>query len=432
MRRSLAAVVGALLILLLALPVSGARFTDTTTNAGSTFAFGAPQPIRSTTYRFSCEAATCSIRLNQPLAEDYFVLLRGSNGGTDAAEDYLRVSADPFETGGLGYSGAADRLTVARWRVDAEDPWWGEATVIESLAQQATAGFYLVDVIVETMAVGDRNASVAPATPWESESQIGLYGGSLGGGMTVRPVDDSPIGHESGWARIWPEDGRVNLYRSHSESTGKFTIYAVEWGSEWTIQHVRVAGDRGGPGVDHTKEYSSTKLATNVVPAQTFVLAYGTTEETSAAAGWEGQIFTIGNGNSPPTGTGNGKKEAGNANKVSIGAEQQGYRDAEVYVHTHPQLRVDWRFGGMSEGQEFGTQAVDAPTVPDQYHSNSSTDRLRFPIFSNSYRESSADDPQSIAWARHTAGATVSWARDDSAGAGAYWLQSVDFGEIWR
>lgn len=242
----------------------------------------------------------------------------------------------------------------------------------------------------------------------------------MGGGMTVNGAD-----HANGWARIWPEDGRIRVRRTTAAVQANLTIYAVEWGSEWTIQHVRVQGHSGGSGVDSATEYDTTLLNSSVVSADTFVLAYGSTKEATAGAGWEGQIYTLGDGANPP---------AAIEDRVAVGGEYGEKRDAEVYTHTHPRLHVDHRFGphgSISRGADGGLAAVDAPLVPDT-RGVASTGTLRFPILSNSSTGTDATDPQPIIWSRHTDSTWVSWARNDGLNAGAYWLQSVDFGEIWR
>ncbi len=420
MRLRAAIVVGSLFALLLALPISGARFTDTTTNAGNTFSFGTTQPIRSTTYRVEITGEYHTLALNQNLADNYFVLLRGSAeldddvAANDASADYVRVVGDP--SGQPGSATNANELRLGRYS-DA-GTWWGQVTVIESLDRHDTSGFRLVDVSVIRMA--PKRKMAADSGTWGNESQVGLYGGSMGGGMTVNGTD-----HANGWARIWPEDGQIRVRRSTAAAQANLTVYAVEWGSEWTIQHVRVQGHRGGSDVDSATEYNTTVLNSSVASANTFVLAYGSTKEATAGAGWEGQIYTLGDGVDPP---------AEIEDRVAVGGEYGEKRDAEVYVHTHPRLHVDHRFGphgSIQAGVGLGSATVDGWLVPDVYGA-ASTGTLRFPILSNSSTGADATDPQPIVWSRHTGSTWVSWARNEKISSGAYWLQSVDFGEIWR
>ncbi|MEN8115280.1 MAG: hypothetical protein ABFS21_12930, partial [Actinomycetota bacterium] len=180
MRRSLTAIVGALFVLLLALPVSGARFTDTTTNAGNTFAFGAPQPIRVTTYRVNFSEDYYTLTLNNTLAENYFVLLRGSadvSGEVDdegepiiiepsAAADYVRVVGDP--SGRPGQTTESNALKLGRFSTDGM--WWGQVTVVESLDRHDPAGFRLRNVHRASVG-GDRWSA---SGTWVNEGQVAL------------------------------------------------------------------------------------------------------------------------------------------------------------------------------------------------------------------------------------------------------------------
>lgn len=425
MRLRLTIVVGALFALLLALPISGARFTDTTTNEGNTFAFGTSQPIRSTTYRVNFTGDTYTLPLNQILVDNYFVLLRGSadmDGVVDENSDPIPNTARSDYVRVAGVTSARNGLKLVRYSGDGT--WWGQVTVIESLDRHDTAGFRLLRV--HKASLNGSAWSIQGIWDAEHESQIGLYGGSMGGGMTV----DGP-NHASGWARIWPSNGALQVQRADSSHTASFTIYEVQWGSEWTIQHVRVRGNNGGSGVDTPNEYDTAKLPIEVSRAQTFVLAYGTTETDTPGAGWEGQIYTLGNGH-PVNAKSN--RAATTEKQVAVGSEYPVNRDVEVYVHTHPRLQVDHRFGphgSIPSEVDGGSATVDAPLVPDVYGS-ASTGTLRFPILSNSSTGTGADDPQPIIWARHKWPARVSWARNETVNSGAYWLQSVDFGEIWR
>ncbi len=77
MRLRISITVGALLALLMTLPVAGASFADTTSNDGNTFR--TRQPIRTTTYEITSGVFTgtqYNLTLAQPLASDYFVILR--------------------------------------------------------------------------------------------------------------------------------------------------------------------------------------------------------------------------------------------------------------------------------------------------------------------------------------------------------------------
>ncbi|MEA3501533.1 MAG: hypothetical protein U9R47_02055 [Actinomycetota bacterium] len=157
------------------------------------------------------------------------------------------------------------------------------------------------------------------------------------------------------------------------------------------------------------------------------VLASGISDSNRIGEGWEGTVFALGDGVDQNT----------NESRVAIGAERRANRKAEVYVHTHPRLAVDYRFGrdGLIATNDFtGTQIVDAAVASESYAGGSveRTDGWRAPIFTNSSAGRGAAYPRPIFWARHTGDTQVTWARSRSGQPGAYWLQSVDFGQIWR
>ncbi|MEN8114850.1 MAG: hypothetical protein ABFS21_10745, partial [Actinomycetota bacterium] len=335
-----------------------------------------------------------------------------------AAADYVRVVGDP--SGRPGQTTESNALKLGRFSTNGM--WWGQVTVVESLNRHDTAGFRLRNVHRASVG-GDRWSA---SGTWVNEGQVALYGGSMGGGMTV----DDP-NHANGWARIWPEGGFLELDRAASSSPANFTIYEVEWGSEWTIQHVRVKGNTGGAGVGTPNKYDTAKLSTAVIREQTFVLAYGTTSDAAPGTGWEGQIYTLGNGH-PVNGEPN--KAGDEAKLVAVSSEYPVKRDVEVYVHTHPRLHVDHEFGphgSIAADVGSGSIAVDSPLAGETYGAGS-TGTLRFSILSNSSSGSDVTGSQPIIWSRHTGSERVSWARNDLTHAGAYWLQSIDFGEIWR
>ena len=205
-----------------------------------------------------------------------------------------------------------------------------------------------------------------------------------------------------------------------------FTVYVVAWGTEWTIQRALVDGSNGGNGADSTGEYSTASIAP-VSRDNTFVLAYGNTWERGLGNGWEGQVFTLGDG------LGQNSTES----QVAIGAHYSGSRQADVYVHTHPRLQVDYQFmadGSIARNDATGAATVDARLGPESRSGTAIgiTEGLRFAVLSNASHGNGTWYPRPMVSARHTGDTQVTWYRSRSGQPGAYWLQSVDFGEIWR
>lgn len=433
-------VVGGLLALLTIIPTVRASFTDATSSDGNTFQ--TRQPIRVTTYQIGENVFTgtsYNLQLEQSLSSDYFVILRGgawnsaisTNGGYPSS-DYARIAGDPF--GNLGTTTNPDVLQLHRQTTDGTQgslvSWQGQVTVVESLDSTDTAGFHLLDVASVTMSGSATDANAATSNGWSDISQVGLYGGIYGGGVDTTAHD--PKEHPSAWSRLWPSGSNaINLQRRSKNSSNLagetvFTIYAVEWGQEWTIQRALVDGSQGGNGVNSTSKYT-TQMIDPVARDNTFVLAYGNTWERGLGDGWEGQIFTLGNG----------VQQGATENRVAVGAHYSGSRQADVYVHTHPRLHVDYRFmadGSIGKNNTSGTAVVGPPLGPEARSGSAVgiTEGLRFAVLSNASHGNGTWYPRPMVSARHTGDTQVTWYRSRSGQPGAFWLQSIDFGEVWR
>jgi hypothetical protein len=430
------ALVAATVLALLALPTAGASFTNPTSNDANSWQ--SRSPIRTTTYQIPSAVftgTTYDLTLAQDLADDYFVIMRGGAGANDSTtardpdQDYARVTRDPH--GNLSDDTSASNV-LRLGRETASSDWQGQVTVIESLDSQTTDGFTLLDVVEPSMVADDLSETATISTAWSDIDDVGLYGGINGGGVST--TSSTPKDHITAWGRIYPSStATVNVERLDPANgngalsgTTDFTIYAIEWGSNWTIQRVTVTGSNSGTGVNATSEYNTATI-TQVNRDETFVTASGTTETNRLQNGWEGHVVTLGDGvNQNSTET-----------SVAVGAEGSGYREAEVYIHEHANLAVDYRFGtdgSIASGELTDTQTVDSALGPETYTGGtvSRTEGYRLPYFTNSQDGNTTNYPRSLMWARHTADTTVTWTRSRSGEAGAYWLQSVDFSEIWR
>lgn len=438
MTRPLAFVAGVLLVVAAAsMPQAAATFTQTAVNAGNHLAASSVFPsLRSTTYEIRTGAfggTTFTLTLQQDLASDYFVIMRGgagngTNGGTRGPdENYARVSGDPH--GNFAAVTAADALRLERRGTTGD--WQGQVTVIEAIRDPLVSSFRLLDVVETAMGPGQTTASSASASSWGALGQVGLYGGEYGGG--VDSTNTGLNGHQSGWAEIAPSGtNTVNLRRQaggggNLNGTARFTTYVVEWGTEWTIQRVTVSGNNGGNGVDAIGEYDTVVIAP-VVRANTFVLAYGRVSDNGLGDGWEGAVFTLGDGvNQNPVEV-----------LVAVGGEFNDTRTSSAYVHTHPDLRVDYRFGadgttGIPTAAATGTMAVNATLEAEGYDTAGSvweTGPRRAAIVSNSSNGVGTQYPRPMVWARHSGSTQVDWTRSRTGQPGAFWLQSVDFALI--
>ena len=127
------------------------------------------------------------------------------------------------------------------------------------------------------------------------------------------------------------------------------TVMVVEWGSEWTVQRVRVTGTNGGNGLNAAGEYNTAALTTPVARANTWVWGTGHADGNGIGNQAEGVAITLGNGVSKNT----------TESLVAVGTEIGGTAvDFEVWTLTHPLLAVDYRF--KADG-DAGNLTVDVP-----------------------------------------------------------------------
>ena len=361
---------------------------------------------------------TFDLTLDQALAANYFVMIRGSDGsGTDAGvrgpdENYLSLTADPFGTGALAVSSGADVITLTRQ--SNTNGWQGVVTVVESLGDTAASGFVLNDVVRISHGGGlpaTLSGSVASAG-WTDINQVMLMGGFQGAGCDTTEVSsgDNKVCHikyvPSGantinWTRSQADAGSFNAATS--------TVMVVEWGSEWTVQRVNVTGGNFGADVNAAGEYNTAALGTPVARGRTWVWGSGFTNFGGAGEGAEGSIITLGNGvvtNATET-------------TVAVGLHNDpGNVDFEVYAITHPSLLVDHRF---KPSGDVNALTVDVAVNPTTSLVN------RMALAFNSMVSTAAVDPRPIFSARHIAADQVRLERRRFSSGWAAWVQSIDF-----
>ncbi|MFQ5516184.1 MAG: type II secretion system protein J [Acidimicrobiia bacterium] len=412
--------------------------TSTTTTSTTTTVPTAQPTFRVTTYELHDDAAgftatSYTLQLNQDLQADYFVMVKGgagdgsSSGGRGPDENFMRVDADPFGTGDLGTTANLDELGLKR--DNSTGTWQGTVTVVETLRDQTASGFTLVDVAKVEMEDDDESETVTVAA-WSDSAQVAVYGGMRGGGVVAGAKQTDR--HPTAYARIWPSGSdTVNLARdlpSNKKGDATFTVYVVEWGSEWTIQHVNVAGSAGGNGMDATGDYVTAAISP-VVRANTWVTGFGTSSDNGVGDGWSGRAVTLGDG----------VGQIATESLVAVGGEYSDSIDAEVYTHTHPGLAVDYVFvgdGTISSTAVQGTVSVDAAVDPggETYDNSSSTLRwtqgTRFAQMWNSQNGTDNSFPRPFLWARPTASTQVQWLRSRSGQQAAAWVSTIDLGNL--
>lgn len=360
------------------------------------------------------------------------MLLRGAardysaNNDRGPDSDYARIDQDPFGNLAAG-SSSANQLRLSR--IGTTGAWNGQVTVVECLADGGASGFTLTRVNEVTMGSGSTSASINSGGSWGGGiGQMGIYGGSYGGGMETTAT--SPADHKTVWARIWPQGGnKVNLSRSNTgpgalSGDTTFTIYVVEWGTEWTIQRATVTGNAGGDGVNATSEYDTASIS-SVARANTFVLAYGQVDHNTISAGWEGHTWTLGDG----------MNQNANETSVAVGAETGAQREVEVYLHTHAQLSNQFDFGqdgtapGIVSGSLSGTATISGP-LDAETHGAGVSAGSRFVLVANTSNGATTNYPRPIVWGQLDGDTGARWQRSRSGEPGAYWMQVPDFAAV--
>ena len=354
---------------------------------------------------------TATLTLDQDLADDYYILVRGSrtgDGKSNPNNDYARIISVPGGKGELADSGAADAIGLQRQAADHD--WEGVVTVVECQNSASASGFTLLDAKVTAMT--STSGTVATAA-WSGINQVVLFGGYRGGGVEMF---GAPTNRKQGtgcYTRLYPSGSdTLNWSRDAGGETmfdATMTTFVVEWGSDWTVQHVNVAGSIGGNGADATSEYTTAAINT-VNRANTWVWATGTRGDSGIGDSAEGCLITLGDG------------VAQNATEstVAVGSEYSDAYDFDVYVMSHSGLAVDHRFkvDGDSTITDLA-QTVDTASAG-----------TRFAWVTNGCNGTGAAFPRPRLWARYTADGEVTISRGYSGQHFPAWIQGVDFSGV--
>ncbi len=390
--------------------VSDGLTNDTATLSITVDAPAGPE-IRVTEYYLTTgdfSGTTATVTLDQDLADDYYILVRGSrtgDGESNPNNDYARISSVPGGTGDLADSGAADAIGLQRQVADFD--WEGVVTVVECGNSASPAGFKLVD-IVETSLTGTSGTDTSAA--WSDLAQVVLFGGYRGGGVEMFGTPTSRKEGTGCYTRLYPSGTTtLNWSRDAGGETmfdAAMTTFVVEWGSEWGVQHVNVAGSNGGGGADATGEYTTTAIS-SVERANSWVWATGTRVDSGIGDCSESCLVTLGDGVS---------QNASEAT-VAVGSEKTDAYDFDVYVLTHASIAVDYRF--KADGDSTG---LDVAVAVD-----TTTSGARFGWAYNGCNGTGAAFPRPRMWARYTADGEVTISRGYDGQMFPAWVQGIDF-----
>ncbi|MDX1621504.1 MAG: sialidase family protein, partial [Nitriliruptorales bacterium] len=302
--------------------------------------------------------ATYDLELLQDLESNYFVMAIGSRGVGGATTQFARVTADPFATGDLGDSGADNVITLTRGSANGE--WIGVVTVVECLRSHGIGGFQLVDVLEVTVSgksVAGGNEVRTPlnaGAAWTDRSRVVPFGGPRGGGVETANANTN-TGPSFGAVMEAVGNDEIVLrrptYVSVDSVDATFTVYVVEWGYDWTVDKVIVDDALTGGGT-----WDSVELPRSVNPANTWLWASGTSNESNYDGAWYGTGLRLGDGLDTTTQTTLQLAQQGGSHNVYL----------SVYVLSHPDLDVDWRSVSSTSSDDFD-QSVDTPTRSEAY-----------------------------------------------------------------
>jgi len=366
-----------------------------------------------TTGDFSGTQAT--VTLDQSLADDYYILVRGSRTGSGLSlpdNDYARVTGVP--NGSSRYPGdftnSANSASITLTRAAADFDWEGVVTVVECDNAGSPSGFRLVDAL-STPLTG--TVGTDSSANWNDVNQVVLFGGYRGGGASFIGNPTSRNQGTSVYTRIFPSgNGTLNWSRDAGGETlvnAEMTTFVVEWGSDWTIQHTNVAGSSGGNGANTTNEYATANIS-SINRGNTWVWGTGTRADAGIGDSAEACLVTLGNGVS----------QNATENTVAVGSEYTDAYSFDVYTLTHSDLAVDYRFkpDGNSGASDL---AVAVDTAPSG---------ARMGWVYNGVNGTGTFFSRPRMWARYTSDGQITISRGFSGQNFPAWVQGIDFSEM--
>ncbi|MBT4850156.1 hypothetical protein HON36_04885 [Candidatus Parcubacteria bacterium] len=370
--------------------------------------------IRTTEYYLTTgdfTGTTYDLVLDQNLEENHFILIKGSkvdNGGSNPDSDYVRVyelpsaiSGELADSGGLG--------TVSLSRHVADFTWEGVVTVVECLAECTTNGFTTLDIVETSLGDTVTSGTDTSGTAWSDINDVVLFGGFWGGGAEFEADATDTVKGNAVQTRLYPSaTDTLNWARESTESlvAATMTTYVVEWGSNWTVQHVNVSGSNVGDGCDATGEYN-TGAITSVVRNNTWVWGTGYATTNGIGDSFSGALITLGDG------------VAQNTNETLVGfcGEYASTKSADIYTMTHASLAVDYKF--KVDGNVNDTDTAVAVDI--------ATDGTRMAMVHNGCNGSGTAHPRDRFWARYTADNEVTVSRGYNGQDFPAWIQGIDF-----
>jgi hypothetical protein len=350
--------------------------------------------------------------LDQDLADDYFILVRGSRDGDGDSlpdNDYARVTGVPW--GGNLYAGdmvgSGNNNQIILTRSVATYDWEGVVTVVECTNPSSDAGFDLVDIASVDIS-GNSGSEVGIA--WSDINQVVLFGGYRGGGVSYTGTPTSGYDNVSAYTRFYPSGSDTIEWTRNSAGETLLdvtaTTFVVEWGSEWNVQHSKVTGSNGGDGANATAEYTTVAID-SISRDNTWVWGTGTRLDSGVGDGAEGCLVTLGDG----------VNQNATESTVAVGSEYTDTYWFDVYTMTHPDLNVDHRF--KADGD---SGSLDLAVTVD-----SAASGTRFGWVYNGCNGTGTSVSRAKLWSRYTNDNEVTISRGNSGQNFPAWVQGVDF-----
>ena len=355
------------------------------------------------------------LTLDQDLADHYFVIVRGSRSGTGGlnhSQTYARVLKVPGGKGDLAASTANNIITLQR-KQNVSVTWEGVVTVVECIAEEDSKGFRLLDAKSTEMTGTATTGTFTSGTNWTTLANVVPFGGFKGGGVEYAANNMSAGKITSVMSRLYPSGTNTINWARHAGGetlvTATMTTFIVEWGSEWTVQHSYVNGNKGGQAANQTTEYQTATI-NEVTRANTWLWATGNREDAGIGDCAEAVVVTLGDGVTQNT----------TETKVAVGSEYNDRFHFDVYTLSHSDASVEHKFKADGHGgdQDLGVSITTAAGSE------------KFALIYNTVNGTGTAFPRPLMWARFTASNTITVSRGYVGQQFVAWVQAVNFSTI--
>ena len=301
--------------------------------------------------------ASFTLTLNNDLSEHYFAIVESAGAGTGANsasnpdDNLARITGDPF--GDLGTTTASNELQLRR--SSTVNNWQGVVTVVECIDDYENSGFRLLGV-AEITGTGTGLSGSFSHEPADDASNVSYF---LGGTLTSQT---SPANHNAGAFSLSRLNGTTGQWArlfggGSSAADGEATVYAIEWGAEWTVGEASDDKDPvSGGSPPNVSVHMNVIPVTSVDAESTFVYMMALSDDNGLADGPFSAIYGLGDGVNLPTGATNEmywtRYTGGDRNIIS------------AFLITHPLLKVEHIIGTGSSNTFFGMATGNAQAGP--------------------------------------------------------------------